>query len=95
MRQTEGLVGSILAVLKVAGAGADHSTLRRRRATLAVAVPRTRGTAALPVVVASTGMKVFGAGEGQVVSPATPTGAPGARGLWGGRKQAERLWRPS
>jgi len=83
VRQTEGLVGSILAVLKVAGAGADHSTLRRRRATLAVAVPRTRGTAALPVVGASTGMKGFGAGEGKGRQPGSTYRRTGRQGPLG------------
>jgi len=66
LRQTEGLVGSILRLLKVELPVPEHSTLSRRRATVEVALPRTRGLAALHVVVDSTGVKVFGEGEWQV-----------------------------
>jgi len=66
LRQTEGLMGSILRLLKVALPVPDHSTLSRRRAPREVALPRTRGTAALHVVVDSTGVKVFGEGEWKV-----------------------------
>lgn len=66
LRQTEGLVGSILNLLHVALPVPDYSTLSRRRATLEVALPRTRGTEALHVVVDSTGVKVFGEGEWKV-----------------------------
>jgi len=44
----------------------DYSTLSRRRATLEIVLPRTRGKEALHVVVDSTGVKVFGEGEGKV-----------------------------
>lgn len=66
LRQTEGLMGSILTLLKVALPVPDYSTLSRRRATLEVALPRTRSTEALHVVVDSTGVKVFGEGEWKV-----------------------------
>ena len=66
LRQTEGLMGSILRLLKVELPVPDHSTLSRRRTTLEVALPRTRGTEALHVVVDSTGVKVLGEGEWKV-----------------------------
>jgi len=66
LRQTEGLLGSILTLLNVELPVPDYSTLSRRRATLEVAVPRTRGREALHVVVDSTGVKVFGEGEWKV-----------------------------
>jgi IS5 family transposase len=66
LRQTEGLMRSILHLLNVALPVPDYSTLSRRRATLEVALPRTRGTEALHVVVDSTGVKVFGEGEWKV-----------------------------
>lgn len=66
LRQTEGLVGSILALLQVEVPVPDHSTLCRRRATLEVSWPRTRRGEALHVVVDSTGVKVVGEGEWKV-----------------------------
>jgi IS5 family transposase len=66
LRQTQGLMKSIGAVLHLTVAIPDYSTLSRRRATLAVALPRTRTKEALHVVVDSTGVKVFGEGEWKV-----------------------------
>jgi IS5 family transposase len=66
LRQTEGLRGSILRLLKVELPVPDPSTLSRRRTTLEVALPRTRGREALHVVVDSTGVKVFGEGAWKV-----------------------------
>ena len=66
LRQTEGLLKSILTLLHVALPVPDYSTLSRRRATLEVALPRPRGTEALHVVIDSTGVKVFGEGEWKV-----------------------------
>jgi DDE family transposase len=66
LRQTEGLMGSIKTLLTLEVPVPDHSTLSRRRATLAVTLPRTRGKEALHLVVDSTGVKVFGEGEWKV-----------------------------
>jgi hypothetical protein len=66
VRQTEGLMQSIGVVLQLEGAIPDYSPLSRRRATSAIAVPRTRSTEARHVVVDSTGVKVFGEGGWKV-----------------------------
>jgi IS5 family transposase len=66
LRQTEGLMQSIGEILRRDVAIPDYSTLSRRRATLAIVLPRTRDTEALHVVVDSTGVKVFGEGEWKV-----------------------------
>ena len=66
VRQTEGLMQSLGEILRLEVAIPDYSTLSRRRATLEIALPRTRGTEALHVVVDSTGVKVFGEGEWKV-----------------------------
>ena len=66
VRQTEGLMTSIGELLHLEVAIPDYSTLSRRRATLEVTLPRTRGKEALHVVVDSTGVKVFGEGEWKV-----------------------------
>src|SRR3954466_8470904 len=62
LRQTEGLIGSIIRLLGLDLAIPDHSTLSRRAETLAVARPPS---SAEPVhlLVDSTGLKLSGAGE--------------------------------
>ena len=62
LRQTEGLVGSILALLGLDLAVPDHSTLSRRAETLKVASPRP-GSAPVHLLVDSTGLKLCGSGE--------------------------------
>src|SRR5438034_10639085 len=62
LRQTEGLIGSIIRLLGLARAIPDHFALSRRAETLAVARPPS---SAEPVhlLVDSTGVKLSGAGE--------------------------------
>ncbi|MGI3777386.1 MAG: IS5 family transposase [Janthinobacterium lividum] len=62
LRQTEGLIGSILAVLGLDLAVPDHSTLSRRAETLEVALPR-HGFGPVHLLVDSTGLKLCGSGE--------------------------------
>ncbi len=66
LRQTEGLIGSILRLLGLDLAVPDHSTLSRRAEALEVPRPRS-GPAAGPVhlLVDSTGLRLCGAGEWQ------------------------------
>jgi Transposase DDE domain len=66
LRQTEGLIGSIIRLLGLTLAVPDHSTLSRRAETLDVPQPRSgAGIGAEPVhlLVDSTGVKLCGAGE--------------------------------
>src|SRR4051812_48318452 len=62
-RQTEGLLRSIAALLGVRWAVPDHTTFSRRsaRLSLVTALPPTPGP--VHVVMDSTGLKVYGAGE--------------------------------
>jgi IS5 family transposase len=60
------LLDSIGQLLHLEVAIPHYSTLSRRRATLELALPRTRRAEALHVVVDSTGVKVFGEGEWKV-----------------------------
>ncbi len=62
LRQTEGLIGSILTLLGLDLAVPDHSTLSRRAETLKVASPRP-GSGPVHLLVDSTGLKLCGAGE--------------------------------
>src|SRR5215212_5914445 len=62
LRQTEGLIGSILQLLGLDLAVPDHSTLSRRAETLEVPRPRA-GSAPVHLLVDSTGLKLCGPGE--------------------------------
>jgi len=63
LRQTEGLIGSIIGLLGLDLAIPDHSTLSRRAETLQV-LPRPRsGAEPVHLLVDSTGLKLSGAGE--------------------------------
>ena len=62
LRQTEGLIGSILQLLGLDLTVPDHSTLSRRAETLAVPRPRYGGEPA-HLLVDSTGLRLCGPGE--------------------------------
>src|SRR3954466_11541941 len=62
LRQTEGLIGSILQLLDLDLAVPDHSTLSRRAETLEVPQPKA-GSAPMHLLVDSTGLKLCGPGE--------------------------------
>ena len=63
LRQTEGLIGSVIGLLGLDLAVPDHSTLSRRGKTLEVPPLRRTGTGPLHLLVDSTGLKLGGAGE--------------------------------
>src|SRR3954454_20273392 len=62
LRQTEGLIGSVLQLLDLDLPVPDHSTLSRRAATLEVPRPKA-GSAPVHLLVDSTGLKLCGPGE--------------------------------
>src|SRR4051794_20176319 len=62
LRQTEGLIGSVLQLLGLDLPVPDHSTLSRRAETLAVPRPKA-GSEPLHLLVDSTGLKLCGSGE--------------------------------
>src|SRR4051794_15735689 len=62
LRQTEGLIGSVLHLLGLDLPVPDHSTLSRRAETLAVPRPKA-GSAPMHLLVDSTGLKFCGPGE--------------------------------
>ena len=62
LRQTEGLIGSILQLLGLDLAVPDHSTLSRRAETLEVLRPQA-GSEPVHLLVDSTGLKLCGPGE--------------------------------
>src|SRR5829696_3843312 len=64
LRQTEGLIGSVLQLLNLDLAVPDHSTLSRRAATLKLPKPRSGlGCGPVHLLVDSTGLKLCGLGE--------------------------------
>jgi hypothetical protein len=76
LRQTEGLIGSIIGLLGLTLAVPDHSTLSRRAETLDVPRPRSRTrieTDRVPLLVDSTGLKLCGAGEWLIEKHGTKT----------------------
>jgi hypothetical protein len=76
LRQTEGLIGSIISLLGLTLAVPDHSTLSRRAATLELPQTRSRtsiGAEPMHLLVDSTGLKLCGAGEWLVEKHGTKT----------------------
>jgi hypothetical protein len=63
LRQTEGLIGSILQLLGLDLAVPDHSTLSRRADTLQVAGPCPRSKGSVHLLADSTGLCLCGPGE--------------------------------
>ena len=62
LRQTEGLIGSIIALLGLDLAVPDHTTLSRRAKSLDRVCPRP-GSGPMHLLVNSTGLKLCGAGK--------------------------------
>jgi len=63
LRQTEGLVASLLKLAGLAWPVPDFSTLCRRQKTLTVQIPYRPSTGALHLLIDSTGIKAAGEGE--------------------------------
>src|SRR3954470_7615096 len=73
LRQSEGLIGSILRLLGLELAVPDHTTLSRRAATLEVPRARSGSSGQLHLLVDSTGLKLGGSGEWLVEKHGTKT----------------------
>ena len=76
LRQTEGLIGSILQLLGLDLPVPDHSTLSRRAETLEVARPKA-GNAPVHLLVDSTGLKLWVPASGWRRSTAPSGAGPG------------------
>jgi hypothetical protein len=63
LRQTEGLIGSVLELLRLGLAVPDHSTLSRRAGTLEVPKPCPSSRGPVHLLVDSTGLRLCGPGE--------------------------------
>ena len=66
LRQTTGMVASLLKMASLDWAVPDYTTLSRRQKTLAVQIPYRRADGPLNLLVDSTGIKFLGDGEWQV-----------------------------
>jgi Transposase DDE domain len=64
-RQTEGLLRSIMTLLGIRLAVPDHTTFSRRSVSLPLTPTRIPSSEPVQVVIDSTGLKVYGAGEWQ------------------------------
>ncbi len=62
-RQTQGLLESLFALMRLELDVPDHSTVSRRMGTLAITLPVVPKRGSVHVVVDSTGVKVYGEGE--------------------------------
>jgi hypothetical protein len=71
LRQTEGLIGSVLRLLGLDLAVPDHSTLSRRAETLEIPKPCPSSGGPLHLLVDSTGLRLCGPGEWLVEKHAT------------------------
>ena len=63
MRQTTGLVASLLGLAKLNWPAPGYSTLRQRQKNLTVTIPCRSSPGALHLVIDSTGIKALGKGE--------------------------------
>ena len=63
LRQTEGLMTSVLRLMGLTISAPDHSTVSRRAETLPVIAPASVPPGPLHVLIDSTGLQVYGAGQ--------------------------------
>jgi len=63
LRQTEGLMASILTLMDLTISAPDHTTVSRRAVTLPVMQPASVPHGPLHVLIDSTGLQVYGAGQ--------------------------------
>ncbi len=63
LRQTEGLMASVLTLMDLTISAPDHTTVSRRAVTLPVIKPASVPHGPLHVLIDSTGLQVYGAGQ--------------------------------
>jgi hypothetical protein len=63
LRQTEGLMTSVLTLMGLTISAPDHSTVSRRAKALPVIQPTSVPPGPLHVLIDSTGLQVYGAGQ--------------------------------
>ena len=63
LRQTEGLMASVITLMELTISAPDHSTISRRAVTLPVIQPASVPHGPLHLLIDSTGLQVYGAGQ--------------------------------
>jgi IS5 family transposase len=63
LRQTEGLIASVLELMKLTITAPDHTTVSRRAGGLKLTQSLPTPNGPLRIIIDSTGLKVFGAGQ--------------------------------
>jgi hypothetical protein len=92
LRQTEGLIGSIIRLLGLALSIPDHTTLSRRAEILEVPRPKSDSNAEpLHLFVDSTGLKLCGPGEWLIEKHGTKTRRSWRKFVWGVWCQARNV----
>lgn len=76
LRQTAGMVASLLRMAELDWPAPDYTTLCRRQKTLSVQIPYRRAAGPLNLLVDSTGVKFLGDGEWQTRKQARRAGPP-------------------
>ena len=77
LRQSEGLIASIMELLEIDLPVPDHTTLSRRACGLTIGKSARTGSGELHLIVDSTGLKLRGAGEWLFEKHGTAKRAPG------------------
>jgi Transposase DDE domain len=93
LRVTQGLIASVLQLLKVALPVPDYTTLCRRRRQLAVSLSRRAKDELLHLVFDVAGIKVHGEGERKVRSHGRLQWCTWSSCTWESMKPATSLWR--
>lgn len=82
LRQTTGMVASILKMAGLEWPVPDFSTLSRRQRTIAVQIPHRRAPGPVNLLIDSTGVKFLGDGDGWPASTAPTEGDSITRFTW-------------
>lgn len=90
LRQTEGFLTSLFALMGLDLAVPDYTTLSRRQADLKVDLPVQSRSAPMHLVIDATGLKVFGEGEWNVRQHGGASGVRGASCTSASRKPPAR-----
>lgn len=95
LRQTEGLIDSVVRLLGIDLPIPDHSTIARRARTVTLPDARPCTSGALHLLVDSTGLKLCGPGEWLIEKHGTKRGrSPGGNCISAWTRRAGRSWRP-
>ena len=88
LRQTEGLMASVITLMDLTISAPDHSTISRRAVTLPVVQPNSVPHGPLHLLIDSTGLQVYGAGQWLEAKH----GAKSRRKSWKVRSSIISLW---